>query len=191
MIAGLASVAGLAVVLAAIVALVVTITTYNSVVAMQRRVEKAWANVDVALRQRHDELPNLVAAVRGVMSFERDVLEDVTRARAAYAPEAPPSRQAATSDATSAALRSLFAVVERYPELRSHENVMALQQETERLEELIATRRELYNDSVYLYNATIRQLPAVLMADALRWEPREFFEAEGADRMPAAVSIEG
>ena len=191
MIAGLASVAGLAVLLAAIVALVVTITTYNSVVAMQRRVEKAWANVDVALRQRHDELPNLVAAVRGVMSFERDVLEDVTRARAAYAPGAPPSRQAATSDATSAALRSLFAVVERYPELRSQENVMALQQEIERLEGLIATRRELYNDSVYLYNATIRQLPAVLMADALGWEPREFFEAEGADRMPAAVSIEG
>ena len=191
MIAGLASVVGLAVLLAAIAALVVTLTTYNSVIAMQRRAEKAWANVDVALRQRNDELPNLVEAVRGVMSFELTVLEDVTQARAAYAPQAPPPSQAATSDATSAALRSLFAAVERFPELRSHENVMALQQEIERLEGLIATRRELYNDSVYLYNATIRQLPAVLIADALDWKSREFFEAEGADRTPAAVSIAG
>ncbi len=189
--AGPLSVAALAVVLAAIVALVVTLTTYNAVIAMQRRVDKAWANVDVALKQRHDELPNLIAAVRGGMSFEQTVLEDLTTARAAYAPEAPPSRQAATSDATSAAVRSLFAVVERYPQLRAHENVMALQQEVERLEGLIATRRELYNDSVYLYNATIRQLPAVLLAGVLGWGPREFFRAEGPDRSPVAVSIAG
>ncbi len=188
---GATAVVAFALALLAVAVLVVGLTTYNAVIAMQRRVDKAWANVDVALKQRHDELEQLVDAVRGVMSFEQNVLEDVTRARAAYAPDAPLPRQAATSDATSVALRSLFAVVERYPQLRSHENVIDLQQEIERLEELIATRRELYNDSVYLYNATIRQLPAVLLAGLLGWTPRDFFRAEDPDRAPVAVSVPG
>ncbi len=179
----------LAVALLAAAALVVGLTTFNAVVAMQRRADKAWANVDVALKQRHDELPALVDAVRGVMAFERDVFEHVTQARAAYAPDASPARQAATSDATSAAVRSLFAVVERYPELRSEENVMALQREIERLEGLIATRRELYNDSVYLYNATIQQVPAVLFASLLRWRTRELFRAEPDDRAEVAAAL--
>jgi LemA protein len=181
-------VAVFAVLLGAVAVVVVGLTTYNTVVAMQRRVDKAWSNVDVALRQRHDELPALVAAVRGVMAFERDVLEDVTRARAACAPDDRPARQAATSDATSSAVRSLFAVVERHPDLHSQENVMALQQEIERLEGLIATRRELYNDSVYLYNSTIAQVPAVVFAGLLGWRPRELFSAEGG-RDPVEASI--
>ncbi len=172
--------------LAAVAAIVVGLTSYNTVVAMQRRVDKAWANVDVALKQRHDELPALVDAVRGAMEFERSVLEDVTQARAAYTPGAAPGAQAATSDATSTAVRSLLAVVERYPELQSEGNVMALQREIQRLEELIATRREFYNDSVYLYNATIQQLPAALFARAAGWRPRELFAVSADER--AAVT---
>jgi LemA protein len=177
--------------LALVLVLAVGLVTYNSVVALQKRVDKAWANVEVALRQRHDELPNLVEAVRGIMSFERAVLEEVTRRRAAYAPADPVTRQAATSDATSEAIRSLFAVVERYPAVRSQENVKALQDEIERLETVIAGRREFYNDSVYLHNATIRQAPAVFMAGLFSWRPRVFFEATPDERERPDVSVSG
>ena len=177
--------------LALVLVLAVGLVTYNSVVALQKRVDKAWANIEVALRQRHDELPNLVEAVRGIMSFERAVLEEVTRRRAAYAPADPVTRQAVTSDATSEAIRSLFAVVERYPAVRSQENVKALQDEIERLETLIAGRREFYNDSVYLHNATIRQAPAVFMAGLFSWRPRVFFEATPDERERPDVSVSG
>ena len=161
----------------------VAFATYNDVVALERRVEKAWANIDVARKQRWDELPNIVAAVRDVMTFEQSVLTEVTRLRASYAPDSPIADQARTSEATSAAVRQLFAVVERYPALRSQRNVLDLQDEIERLEGVIADRRELYNDQVYRLNATIAQLPAALMAGLFGWRPRPFFAtapAEGA-----------
>jgi LemA protein len=158
------------------------VTTYNAVVALANRIAKAWANIDVALRQRHDELPNLIDAVRDLMAFEREVLEEVTRARAAYSDQDPIPRQAATSDATSAAIRSLFAVVERYPEVRSASNVATLQQEIARLENLIADRRELYNDQVFRYNTRIAQLPANILAGLVGWTPWPFFSTQGDDR---------
>ena len=168
---------------------VVIVTVFNTVVALNRRADRAWANVDVALKQRHDELPNLVAAVQGQLGFERTVLDEVTRLRAQYSPTAPIPEQAAVSDQTSAAVRSLFAVVERYPELKSEQNVLALQDEIQRLETLIAHRRELFNQQVYQYNATIQQLPAVLFAGLFAWKPRALFEASDADRAKPQVEI--
>ena len=136
------------------------LATYNAVVALRNRIRKAWANVDVALKQRHDVLPNLVHAVRGLMAFEQQVLVEVTERRAAYSPDDPIPQQARTSEQTSRAVRHLFAVVERYPEVRSAANVAALQEEISRLEEVIADRRELYNDQVFRYNTRIAQVPA-------------------------------
>jgi LemA protein len=176
----------------AVVVLVIAflvLSTYNAVVALRLRIDKAWANIDVALKQRFDQLPNLVEAVRGVLAWEKDVLTEVTRARAAYSPEAPIPEQAATSAATTSAVRSLFAVVERYPEVRSAANVLALQEEIERLESLIADRRELYNDQVYRHNTRIAQVPAVFLAWLFGWRPRPFFEAEAADRVRPAVEV--
>jgi LemA protein len=157
------------------------LTTYNDVIALQRRIDRAWANVDVALEQRWDELPNLVNAVRGVLGFEQAVLREVTRLRAAYSPRAPLPEQAAIALATSAAVSDLFAVVEDYPELRSQANVLALQEEIERLETVIAGRRELFNEQVFRYNMTIAQVPAVLLTSMFGWRPREYFEV-GAHR---------
>jgi LemA protein len=164
-------------VLAAVVVVFLVLTTYNDVVALLQRIDKAWANVDVALKQRHDELPNLVHAVSDVMAYERGVLEEVTSLRAAYSPNAPVEAQAVTSEATSAAVRQLFAVVENYPQLRSQQNVLDLQNEIERLEEVIADRREFYNDTVYRYNTRISQMPALLLAGILGWQARPFFRA--------------
>ena len=178
-----------AIVLVVVIVGFVLVTTYNAVVALRNRIRKAWANVDVALKQRHDQLPNLVEAVRGVMAFEQDVLEEVTRARAAYAAEDPIPRQAAVSDQTSAAVRSLFAVVERYPEVRSGANVAALQAEIARLEDVIADRRELYNDQVFRYNTRIAQVPTNVLAGIFGWTPEPFFAADGAERERPAVDI--
>jgi len=171
-----------AVVLAFLIVAFLALAAYNAIVDLRLRIDKAWSNIDVALKQRYDQLPNLVEAVRGVMSWERNVLTDVATARAAYSPSAPIPDQAATSAATSSAVRSLFAVVERYPEVRSAANVLDLQQEIERLEAMIADRRELYNDQVYRYNSRIAQVPAVLLAGLFGWRARPFFEAPEADR---------
>jgi LemA protein len=180
-----------AVVLVIVVGGFIALTTYNAVVALRQRIDKAWSNIDVALKQRHDQLPNLVTAVRGLMAFEQDVLTEVTRARAAYSPTAPIPEQAVVSDATTSAVRSLFALVEDYPELKSHANVADLQEEIERLEAMIADRRELYNDQVYRYNTRIAQVPGVVLAPLFGWRSREFFAAEPAETVRPDASLVG
>ena len=158
--------------------LFLAVTSYNAVMALRQRIDKAWANIDVVLKQRHDQLPALVSAVRGLLAFEQDVLTDVARARAAYSPSEPIPDQAIHAEATSRAVRSLFAVVEAYPQVRSDANVLDLQNEIERLEGMIADRRELYNDQVYRYNARISTWPTLLLAPLFGWRQRLFFAAE-------------
>jgi LemA protein len=170
--------AGFAVGLLVLIVVFFVVVTYNDVVALDRRIDKAWANIEVILQQRHDQLPALVDAVRGLLAFERDVLTAVTRARAAWSPTASIPAQAATAAETTRAVRSLFATVERYPEVKSAENVMALQAEIERLEGMLSDRRELYNDRVYRLNARIAQVPAVLLAGLFGWRARPFFDAD-------------
>jgi LemA protein len=169
--------AAIGVLLLASVVAFLAITTFNSVISLRQQIDKAWANIDVALQQRHDELPRLVDAVRGVMAFERDTFEAVTEARANYDRAAPIPAQAATSKETSSAVRSLLAVVERYPELTAHENVLDLQREIARLEDVIADRREVYNDSVYRYNTRIRTFPTNVLSGVLGWRQRSLFSA--------------
>jgi LemA protein len=184
---GIVAIGAVALVLA--IAGFIGLSNFNAVIALQQRADKAWANIDVALKQRHDMLPNLVAAVRGLMAFEQTVLTDVTRARAAYSATDPIPEQAATSDRTTAAVRSLFAVVERYPDIKSAANVMELQAEIERIEGIIADRRELYNDQVYRYNTKIKTVPAIMLAWLFRWVPRDFFEAAPADTIKPDVEL--
>lgn len=167
----------------------IVLTSYNAIVALRQRIDKAWSNVDVVLKQRHDLLPNLVAAVHGLMAFEQDVLTQVTEARAAYTPGAPIPDQAETSEATSAAVRSLFAVVERYPDLKSQANVLDLQNEIERLEGMIADRRELYNDQVYRYNTRIGQVPDLFLAPLFGWQPRAFFAVDPTETARPDIDI--
>jgi LemA protein len=187
-----ASVAALfAVGLLLLIVLFVVVTSYNAVMALRQRIDKAWSNIDVVLKQRHDQLPALVSAVHGVMAFEQDVLTEVARARAAYSPAEPIPAQAATSEVTSAAVRSLFAVVERYPEVTSQANVLDLQDEIERLESMIADRRELYNDQVYRYNTRIATFPALPLAVLLGWHPREFFAARPDEAVRPATELGG
>jgi LemA protein len=172
----------------AIVAFIV-VASYNAVMALRQRIDKAWSNIDVVLKQRHDQLPALVSAVRGALAFEQQVLTVVARARAAYSPTEPIPVQAVHSDATSAAVRSLFAVVEAYPDLKSQQNVLDLQDEIERLESMIADRRELYNDQVYRYNTRIATLPTLPLAWIFNWRPREFFAARPEETVRPEVTL--
>jgi LemA protein len=123
------------------------------------------------------------------MAFEQDVLTEVARARGAYSPTEPIPDQAVHAEQTTRAVRSLFAVVEAYPEVRSDRNVLDLQDEIERLESMIADRRELYNDQVYRYNARITTLPTSLLATLFGWRQRPFFAARPEEQDRPATDL--
>ena len=143
------------------------ISTYNSLVALKHNVSKAWANIDVLLKQRNDELPKLVETCRQYMRFERDTLEKVIRARSMVADARErvniPALGAAETVLRGALVR-LFAVAEAYPELRTNENFRQLQSRITELENAIADRREFYNESVNLNNVRVEQIPDNIVA---------------------------
>src|ERR1700758_1085070 len=137
---------------------------YNELVRLRNDNDRAWANIDVLLKQRHDEIPNLVATVKGYMQHERQTLEAVTQARAASMSAASVGQKAQADLMMTGALRGLFAVAENYPELKANENFLKLQNRISELEERIADRREFFNDDVNTYNTRIAQLPEVFLA---------------------------
>jgi LemA protein len=171
----------LIVVIAIIVIIVVIVASiYNGLVSRRNRIDEALGQIEVQLKRRHDLIPNLVEAVKGYMGFEQSVLVQVTQARAnAVAAGAQgPAAQASAENALTGALRSLFAVVENYPDLKASTNVMQLQEELTTTENQISFSRQHYNASVLDYNNAIQTIPAVLFAGILGFVKREFFDAE-------------
>ena len=167
------------------------ILIYNGLVQRRLRIREAYAQIEVQLKRRWDLIPNLVNAVKGYMGFEQSVLENVTaaRANAVSAGAQGPAASAGAENALTGSLRSLFAVVENYPALRSAENVRALQEEISRLENVIADRRELYNDQVFRYNTRIAQVPASIVAGPMGWTPAPFFKADDDERARPSVEL--
>ncbi len=168
------------------------ITLYNNLVALKHRVAQAWSNIDVLLKQRHDELPKLVETCKEYMQYEQDTLQKVVNARSMVSNAAKNQDLGALGIAESA-LRSglgrLFALAEDYPELRANQSFQNLQARISDLENSIADRRELYNDVVNLNNIRIEQVPDVFIANFFKfgaYELLEFTEEETAD-----VSIKG
>ena len=168
----------LLVVIVLIVVFVVGI--YNGLVQRRLRIDEAFAQIDVQLKRRHDLIPNLVNAVKGYMDFEQDVLTKVTEARsnAIAAGAQGPAQQAQAENMLTGALRSLFAVVENYPELKANQNVLSLQEEITTTENQISFSRQHYNASVLDYNNAIQVFPAVLLAGMFGFTKRDFFDAE-------------
>jgi LemA protein len=170
------------IVLVIIVAVIVVfvIAIYNGLVQRRLRIDEAFAQIDVQLKRRHDLIPNLVNAVKGYMDFEQDVLTRVTEARAnAIAAGAQgPAEQAQAENMLTGALRSLFAVVENYPQLKANENVLNLQEQLTTTENQIGFSRQHYNATVLDYNQSIQTFPNVLIAGPLGFTKREFFAAE-------------
>ena len=171
----------LIIVIAIIVVLVVAaIGLYNGLVQRRLRIDEAFAQIEVQLKRRHDLIPNLVNAVKGYMGFEQKVLTDVTNARAAAvaAGGQGPAQQAAAENMLTSTLRSLFAVVENYPDLKANQNVLSLQEQLTTTENQISFSRQHYNATVLDYNTSIATVPAVLVAGMFGFTRREFFDAE-------------
>ena len=171
----------LIIIIGVIVLLVVfLIGIYNSLVQKRLRIDEAFAQIEVQLKRRHDLIPNLVNAVKGYMGFEQKVLTDVTNARAAAvaAGSQGPAQQASAENALTGTLRSLFAVVENYPELKANQNVLELQEQLTTTENQISFSRQHYNASVLDYNTSIATVPNSFIAGPFGFTKREFFDAE-------------
>jgi len=171
--------------------IVYTVILYNGLVRLKNDNDRAWANIDVLLKQRHDEIPNLVEVVKGYMQHEQQTLLAVTQARAASV-NAASIRQKATADLMmTGALRGLFAVAENYPQLKANENFLKLQSRITELEERIADRREFFNDDVNTYNTRIGQIPEVFVASFMSLKPRAMFKVSDEDRRQVEVKFQG
>jgi LemA protein len=170
------------IVLAVIVVLALwIIAIYNGLVSMRQRVNQAFADIDVQLRQRHDLIPNLVETVKGYAAHERGTLDEVVKARnAAVAAQGLP-QQATAENVLSGALRQLFGLAEAYPDLKASANFQQLQAELSDIENKIAAARRFFNNAVQEYNTGIQKFPTALFAAALGFAPKEFFDL-GGDR---------
>jgi LemA protein len=165
------------------------IALYNSLVALRNRVGSAWAQIDVQLKRRHDLIPNLVAAVQGYMRHERDLFERIAAARTRALSATGAGAVGAAEGALTQAVGGLLAVMERYPELKANQNVLALQEELVTTENRVGFARQLYNDLVARYNTRQQTFPANLMAGTLGFRPAEFFQVDVGDRELPRVDL--
>ena len=181
-----------ALVLFAIIALIVVygIMVYNSLVTVKHNVSKAWANIDVLLKQRHDELPKLVDACKQYMQFERETLEKVMQARAQVF-SAREKQDIGALGAAEGMLRSglgqLFAVAEAYPELKTNESFQQLLGRISGLENAIADRREFYNESVNVNNVRIEQFPDLIIARMFNFQDFALLEFQADEKQDVNV----
>ena len=162
---------------------------YNGLIRSRVRSREAWSGIDVQLKRRASLIPNLVETVKGYAAHEREVLENVTRARAMLEQAGSPGQAAQADNVLTGTLRSLFAVSENYPQLRANENFLALQQELSDVEEKIAFARQFYNRNVMDFNTRIQVFPNVIIASMFNFERFEFFEAEETAREDVQVSF--
>lgn len=162
---------------------------HNELVGLRNENDRAFANIDVLLKQRHDEIPNLVSCVKGYMDHERQTLEAVALARTASIGAASIPQKAQADLRLTGALHTLFAVAERYPGLKANQNFLALQKRISELEERIADRREFFNDDVATYNTRIAQLPEVFLARQMKLRPRQLFQVSDQDRQQVEMKL--
>ena len=155
---------------------------YNTLVRLANNIDKAWSNIDVILKQRHDELPKLVEVCNSYMIHERETLESITKARTAYREGLNINDKAQAENQIVGALGKLFAVAEQYPDLKANQEFLAVQQRISALENTIADRREFYNDSVNLYNIAIEQIPTLWVAQEVGYTARPLLTVAPSDR---------
>jgi LemA protein len=155
------------------------VSSYNRFVSQRNLIKDAWANIDTELRRRYDLIPNLVQTVQGYATHEREVFENVTKARAmATAATGSPAEQAMAEGPFVAALRQLLAVAENYPQLKANENFLALQSELSNTEDRLQTARRFYNGNVREYNRRVQSFPSMIVANFGHFEAEQFFEVD-------------
>ncbi len=173
-----------------VLALLWLIATYNGLIRSRNRTDEAWSDIDVQLKRRYDLIPNLVETVKGYATHEREIFENVTKARAAAMGASTPHAKGEAENMLSGALKSLFAVAENYPNLRASENFGKLQDELSDTENKIQAARRFYNGNVRDFNTKLQSFPTNIVASTLGFRAREFFQVdEGAQREPVAVKF--
>lgn len=163
---------------------------YNGLIMLSKNVEKAWANIDVILKQRYDEIPKLIKICEGYMKYEKETLEKITAARTACMQVKNVADSAVAEGNLSGLLRGLFAVAENYPDLKANQNFGQLQQRVSYLESQIADRREFYNDSVNTYNIRIAQIPDMFVAGMLNMKAKDFFKIAEEEKKDVEIKFD-
>jgi LemA protein len=179
------------IVLGVIVVIVLwAISVFNGLVALRQRVNQAFADIDVQMKQRHDLIPNLVETVKGYAAHERGTLEEVVKARNVAMAAQGPAQQAAAENMLTGALRQMFALAEAYPDLKANQNFQQLQAELTDIENKLAAARRFFNNAVQEYNTGIQQFPAALFAASFGFSQREFFDVgEARAQLDQAPSV--
>jgi LemA protein len=162
---------------------------YNGLIALKNDIDKSWANIDVLLKQRHDELTKLLDVTKGYADFERDTLTKITQARSQYQQATTIDQKVQADQTMTSALRGFFAVAENYPELKANTNFMQLEQRITQLENQIADRREFYNDSVNTFNIRIQQVPDTFVASFMQLTPRTLLKVDEAEKVDVQMSF--
>jgi LemA protein len=165
------------------------VAIFNGLIQLKNNIKKSWANIDVLLKQRYDELPNLIETVKGYMKHEKTVLTEITIARTAIMTATTKSDKAGINDRLSKNLKTLFAVAENYPKLQASENFLKLQERISALENEIADRREFYNDGINNYNIRIQSIPDTIIARMLKYTEEEMFKATDEEKKTVKVQI--
>ncbi|RQV96589.1 LemA family protein [bacterium] len=162
---------------------------YNTLVRIRNQVKNAWAQIDVQLKRRHDLIPNLVEIVKDYMSYEQETLQKVIQARSMAISAQGVQKVSQTENMLTGALKSLFAVVENYPELKANENVMRLQEELTSTENKIAFARQYYNDSVMTLNNKTEVFPSSIIANSFGFKREEYYEVPAGESEPVKVDL--
>ena len=176
-------------VLALIGSVLLVFSRFNTLVRSQKRVQEAWSGIDVQLRQRASLIPNLVEAIRGYAEHEREVFEEVARARSAMQKAGSAGQAGAANSLLTQALGHVFAVAEAYPQLHASENFMSLRTDLRDLEAKIGFARQFYNRNVLDYNTRIETYPDALIARNFDFAPAEFFETDDDGRAEVRISF--
>ncbi len=175
--------------LVVVVAIAYAVTLFNSLVRLRNENDRAWSNIDVLLKQRHDELPNLIETCKGYMKYEQETLQKVVEARNASAGATTIPDKAQADAMTTSAVSRLFAVAEAYPDLKANQNFMQLQGRISDLEEKIADRREYYNSDVAMYNTRIASFPEMFFAGLMAMKVRDYFKVNEDERQAVQVKF--
>ncbi len=162
---------------------------YNRLISKRNMVDNAWHNIDTLLQKRYDLVPNLVNTVKGYAKHEKEVLENVTRARSAWMNASTVKENAEAENMLGGALKTLFAVAENYPELKANENFKLLQEEISGIESKIAYSRQRYNRTVMAFNTAIQRFPMNILAGMFKFTGRDYFEVE-EEAARRAVKVE-
>ncbi len=168
----------IAIVVIIVLVIIFIIGLYNSLVRLRQKVKNSWSQIDVQLQRRFDLIPNLIETVKGYMKHESDVLTKVTELRTSWANASTVAEKAELDNALSGALKTIMAVSENYPDLKSSQNFSELQEELQNTENKISFSRQFYNDSVTMYNTKLEVFPSNIIASMFGFKPEELFKAE-------------